>query len=522
MQRYPAIHLLLLALILLLLFGWLGIQPLSLEEPRRAVVAMEMQYSGDYIAPSIFGEAYFKKPPVWNWILVAAFSLFGDDSEFALRFFSVFSFLTTALLLFWFTKKYHNKEIAWLTTLLYLVSADIFLYFSLTAEIDLFYSLLILGIFLFSYHFYERKSPWALFLSVYSIGALAFLTKGMPTLVFIPLTLLTLFILKKNVRGLFSLPHYAGIFLFFFLIGTYLYAYSRQGDIRTLIEILWDESSQRTAGEMPWHHFFTHLFIFPLDILKNIFPASLLIIVLFRYRGQLVKNETDRILFWVLAVNILLYWLSPGTRQRYVYMLYPLMILLLSSHYHRITLQAPQAQQLLLRIILGLSLLLGAAYLAFPLIPQLAYLPNRLLAAVLGIGMLGGAAYLFLLRSKNILLFLVIMMLSIRLAGNLTLVTYRGTSAYPDKAEAEEGCRLGEMTEGHDLYVLGQSEIPLRVAYYAYRQRASAFKMDRQLHPEILYLSDPLQLSRQEQAEIIDTFFLADSAMLFLIYQPAP
>ncbi len=518
MQRISATHLL-LAFILLLLFGWLGIQPLSLEEPRRAVVAMEMLFSGDYIAPSIFGEAYYKKPPVWNWILVAAFSLFGDDSEFALRFFSVISFLATGFLLFWFTRKHYNKEVALTSTLLYLVSADIFLYFSLTAEIDLFYSLLILGIFLFSYHFYDKHKPWALFLSVYCIGAVAFLTKGMPTLVFIPLTLLCLFILKKNVRGLFSLPHYTGILLFFLLIGTYLWIFSRQGDIRTLLEILWDESSQRTAGNSPWYSFFTHLLVFPLELLKNLFPASLLLLFLYRFRTSIRYSETDRIIFWIIAVNILVYWLSPGTRQRYVYMLYPLMILLLSSQYHQVLLQT---QKQFFRLNLVLAVLLILAYSLFPFLPSLAFLPNRMWASALGILLLAAAACLFLFRYNSPILFLAVMMIALRLTGNLCLVTYRGTTAYPDKAEAETGRMIGALTQGQKLFVLGQSEIPLRIAYYAYREREAPFAMDRRLLPERLYLSDELQLSRQEQIEIVDTFILADQSRLYLVYHPAP
>ena len=49
---------------------FLGKAPLYLEEPRRAVIAMEIAWSGNYWAPTLFGEWYYNKPPVFNWLLL--------------------------------------------------------------------------------------------------------------------------------------------------------------------------------------------------------------------------------------------------------------------------------------------------------------------------------------------------------------------------------------------------------------------------------------------------------------------
>lgn len=63
----------------------LGYFNLQGEEPRRAIIAIEMLESGDYIVPHALGWQYYNKPPLYNWILSGFISLTGSDSEFVLR-----------------------------------------------------------------------------------------------------------------------------------------------------------------------------------------------------------------------------------------------------------------------------------------------------------------------------------------------------------------------------------------------------------------------------------------------------
>ena len=59
-------HLMVLVIFLLLLCG-IFLLPAQLqlrsEEPRRAIVAMEMIFSGDYLQPQLNGWPYYNKPP---------------------------------------------------------------------------------------------------------------------------------------------------------------------------------------------------------------------------------------------------------------------------------------------------------------------------------------------------------------------------------------------------------------------------------------------------------------------------
>ena len=54
-----------------------GLLELRLEEPRRAIVALEMLLRKSYIVPEINGELYYTKPPLFNWMIALAFWISG-------------------------------------------------------------------------------------------------------------------------------------------------------------------------------------------------------------------------------------------------------------------------------------------------------------------------------------------------------------------------------------------------------------------------------------------------------------
>nr|GFC20802.1 hypothetical protein [Tanacetum cinerariifolium] len=63
----------------------IGRMPLLVDEPIRALVALEMHYSGHFFQPTLQGLPYYNKPPLFNWLLIALFRLTGRQDEFILR-----------------------------------------------------------------------------------------------------------------------------------------------------------------------------------------------------------------------------------------------------------------------------------------------------------------------------------------------------------------------------------------------------------------------------------------------------
>jgi 4-amino-4-deoxy-L-arabinose transferase-like glycosyltransferase len=84
---------LLLALVLALLAFRLGAVPLvGPDEPRYARVAVEMHRAGAWVTPTLQGQPWLEKPPLYYWLAGASFSVLGE-SESAARLPSLFAAL---------------------------------------------------------------------------------------------------------------------------------------------------------------------------------------------------------------------------------------------------------------------------------------------------------------------------------------------------------------------------------------------------------------------------------------------
>ena len=101
---------LLLALTAALLLFRLGRVPLiGPDEPRYARVAVEMHRSGSYVVPTLQGQPWLEKPPLYYWLAGAAFSLLGE-TETAARLPSVLAALLLVASTIFFGARLHDPE----------------------------------------------------------------------------------------------------------------------------------------------------------------------------------------------------------------------------------------------------------------------------------------------------------------------------------------------------------------------------------------------------------------------------
>lgn len=83
------------------LFFRLGSLPLSgADEPRYARIAQEMQQQGRWITPTLEGKPWLEKPPLYYWITVPIYAVFGH-SETTARLGTAALAVLTALTVFW-------------------------------------------------------------------------------------------------------------------------------------------------------------------------------------------------------------------------------------------------------------------------------------------------------------------------------------------------------------------------------------------------------------------------------------
>ena len=104
----------------------LGELNLQGEEPRRAVVSIEMLESGEYIVPHALGWEYYNKPPVFNWVLAGFIYLAGSTSEFVLRLPSLVFLLLWAFVHYKVSSQFFSKKIALLSAFFLITVPDLF------------------------------------------------------------------------------------------------------------------------------------------------------------------------------------------------------------------------------------------------------------------------------------------------------------------------------------------------------------------------------------------------------------
>ncbi len=320
---------LLTVLVALYVFGallHLGRMYLHREEPRRCIIAMEMNYSGNYIVPHVLGRPYFKKPPLHNFVLAMFFKMFGM-SEWSARIVSVLSMFGIMLAIFIVAKDIVGSDAALFSAFSFGLAFISYFNYGMLAETDMFFSLLV---FLSLVCVFKRK----LFLgSVFT--AFALLTKGFPALHYYYLTLFFYAWAKRDLkRFLLSKETIFGAVFIFIVFFGWLLAVSK-GDIHRFdlaLGTLIHASGGRVLSIERIPEVLKHLIKFPISFWLRFLPASVLFLLLFRkdflreFKESVRSDEKIKELFvFSLAAfvpNFLIYWIIPDGRVRYALVLF--------------------------------------------------------------------------------------------------------------------------------------------------------------------------------------------------------
>ncbi len=178
------------------LFDW--------DEINFAESAREMMVSGDYLTVQINFQPFWEKPPIFMWLQVLSFQLFGTftpdawaSMEFAARFPNALVGITTLLLIFQIGKKNVSASFGHLWAFSYLAAFTPHVYASSGIIDPLFNLFIFLGIYSYSQFYSNPKSLRWVVWSGLSIG-LGMLTKGPVALLLWGASLLVFGILQKS------------------------------------------------------------------------------------------------------------------------------------------------------------------------------------------------------------------------------------------------------------------------------------------------------------------------------------
>jgi 4-amino-4-deoxy-L-arabinose transferase-like glycosyltransferase len=473
----------------------LGMLPLKGDESIRAVVTLEMMISGDYITPTINGEIYLNKPPLFNWILAVFFRLFHNNSEFMVRFPTTLFLIIYSFVIFWFVKKQLGKQLAVLSSLAFLTCGRILFWDSYLGLIDIFYSMLMFTNFMVIWQMYHKNSFTWLFLISWLLCSAGFLLKGIPTLAFQGITLLIVSIQHKSSKPLFSIGNITGALLFLIITGTYYFFYSLRnpGYLDNALMRLLTESTDKSAIGNGFGKTTLHLFTFPFELINHFLPWVLLVIFIFHKRilKKLISNDFIRYCLMVFAGNILIYWFSPTTYPRYLLMLMPLafIITLYAGKFHEFTdtVNYRIVKAIILFFIIGLSV----ASVIMPLMfsKQLpvhdVLLKSAMIAGFLGI------VYLLSVKGtvhSGLFFYLALVLLISRISFDLFLMPYRESKDWVTVCRTD-AIEAGRGTRGNALYFMSDT-MTIHNLYYITRERNEILKRGKMPESGPYYIID--------------------------------
>ncbi len=403
----------LLVLALLINLGVVNIF-LGVDEATRALVALEMRISDNFVTPTLNGDFYYNKPPLFNWILAGFFSLFGTG-DFVLRLPTVISFLGFAFTIYFFVSKELGKQAGIITAFAFVTLGRLLFWETFFGYIDTTFSWAVYTGLMFMYYFYKQDKPYQLFIVSYLFMAIAFMLKGLPAIVFQGITLLTLFISEKKFKRLFSLAHVVGGLVFVILVGGYYLVYHQYNSLENVFPTLWGETTQRTIVNQGWWSTVKHLFAFPYEMTYHYAPWSFLIIFTFVKGFWKTTLQNKFLKFNLLAVlfNIIPYWTSPDVYPKYIMMLMPMLL----TVYVYFFLQNKEKQgnpgKIFETILLVASALLSTGWFAIPFISKFDHVSNIWLKVFLLFAITSFFTFLYLkIKNQRIVIFAIIIIIA--------------------------------------------------------------------------------------------------------------
>jgi 4-amino-4-deoxy-L-arabinose transferase-like glycosyltransferase len=319
----PKVWMLLIGLILVWIYGYgISANPLTWEEPRRSLVALEMIYRGDYIVPHVLGEPYRNKPPLLNWLIVLFAGNRADGvGPVPIRLIGLLSLLGLSWCLWQLARGQSATGPAWLPVLIFL-TMGIVIQYGRSGQLDILFTFWVVAALYCFEVGRRRQSAWWQWGLSQVILAGGILTKGPAPLFFYPPALYCAWQDRKQMPFA-RRPFLMGLALEVALVLAWLIPYAQQNSAAALGQRWSEELLVRTPVAHSALAFVVHLVSFPFELFGAILPWSLVFgLCLLPQVRQSVLHAVRRQSSLRLAVAVSLWsigllWLMPGAKGRY-------------------------------------------------------------------------------------------------------------------------------------------------------------------------------------------------------------
>lgn len=480
-----------------------------------------MILSDDYITPTINGERYLNKPPLYNWIIAGSYKLFDNYSSFALRFPMLVSLLLFGLTIFEFVRRNVSSTVAVATALMVLTNGRVLLYDSLLGLIEITFSWVTYAAMLLVFHFDRKRQYTHLYLITYGLTAIGFLLKGLPPVAFQGITLIGWFVYTRQIRKLLHPAHLAGIALFLFITGSYYWAYFDRNAIplSDVASVLFNESAKRTGLQFGLGKTLLHLLTFPFEVFYHFVPYLLLVTLLVRRGIWHVLKENSFITFNALtfSTNVLIYWTSPEVYGRYLIGLVPLLFTVLAYLYYEKTIPADRSRWWVERIWLSLTMIVAIGCWVTIFYPTTCNIPGVFWKTGIISGLLVVLAWQQSLPSLNRLGMMLAVMVVVRLGFNWLVLPGRLVTRqfYKDSADQAARLTLGQPLYGY-LATVGSTRATDVSSFHITALRGSILRKTNRKMPGTYYIADSISLA-DEHYEIVSKVALFDRHPAYIV-----
>ncbi|MBK9338642.1 MAG: hypothetical protein IPM98_19770 [Lewinellaceae bacterium] len=471
----------------------LGVAAFNGDEAIRSLVALEMHLSGNYIATTLHGWPYINKPPLFNWILLVFFKMFGYFGEFPARTATVFFLVVFGVAIYRFTVREFGRSFAFLAALMTVLAGRFLIYDSMLGLIDTTFSVVIYTLFMSIYYFGVRGQWQRLFLVSYALMATGFLLKGLPAIVFQGFSLTAGLVFFGQWRRLFSWQHVLGGLLAVAILGGYLAIYAQYRPMEVFLPNLWNESVRRTGVVFGWWRTVEHVFRFPFDAVYHFLPFSLLILAWFdrHFWQRLRQNRFVFFNFVLLAVNLPIYWSSVQVYARYLLMFIPLFTVL-SFHLMEQDRAANTWRYRVFQGLLGvLVVLLPVAFGALPWVPEVNFLAGIGPLALGSAATLAAVATCYFADRRRYLFWVILSLLVARIAFDRIILPTRHHENETSKAR-QDVRDLVDKYRDRTWYAYGTSYIREPASFYMTQKLGYIVQRTTDASkPNALYLVNP-------------------------------
>lgn len=287
------------------------------DETRYAEISREMLARGDWVVPHLLGLRYFEKPVAGYWFNNISQWLFGD-SNFAVRFASVFSTGMTALLVMalgWLMWK--NASRACLAGLIYLSMALVF-GIGTYSVLDPMVALWLAAAMVSYYLTLKATTVWGKLGGYVLLGlacGMGFMTKGFLALAVPVLAVIPIVIQQRKIKELFSYGPVAVVVAVLLSLPWALAVAQREPDYWNYF--FWVEHIQRFAEENAQHKapFWYYIPVLAVAVLPwlALLPGSLLK----GWRERAARPELFFLLSWAM-MPLIFFSIAKGKLPTYI------------------------------------------------------------------------------------------------------------------------------------------------------------------------------------------------------------